>query len=64
LTFQDAALGLMIVNVKTKESFSFIAAQVLTLLQPGESESIEWDQCGLDGIQVKEREYKLGSANS
>ena len=59
LTFPDAALGLMIINIETKESFSFIAAQVLTLLQPGESKSIEWDQCGLDGIQVKEGEYRV-----
>jgi archaellum component FlaG (FlaF/FlaG flagellin family) len=59
LTFPDAALGLMIVNVETKESFSFIAAQVLTLVQPGQSKSIEWDQRGLDGIQVKEGEYRV-----
>jgi len=59
LTFPDAALGLTIVNVKTKESFSFIAAQVLTMLQPGQSKSIEWDQRGLDGIQVKEGEYRV-----
>jgi hypothetical protein len=59
LTFPDAALGLMIINVETKESFSFIAAQVLTLLQPRESKSIEWDQRGLDGIQVKQGEYRV-----
>ena len=59
LTFPDAALGLTIVNVETNESFSFIAAQVLTLLQPGQSKSIEWDQRGLDGIQVKEGEYRV-----
>jgi hypothetical protein len=57
LTFPDAALGLMIANVETNETFSFIAAQVLTLLQPGQSKSIKWDQRGLDGIQVKEGEY-------
>jgi hypothetical protein len=59
LTFSDAALGLMIISVETNESFSFIAAQVLTLLQPGQSKSIEWDQRGLDGIQVKEGEYRV-----
>jgi hypothetical protein len=59
LTFPDTALGLTIVNVETKERFSFIAAQVLTLLQPGQSKSIEWDQRGLDGIQVKEGEYRV-----
>jgi hypothetical protein len=59
LTFPDAALGLMIINVETKDSFSFIAAQVLTLLQPGESKSIEWDQRGFDGIQVKQGEYRV-----
>jgi len=59
LTFPDAALGLMIINIETKESFSFIAAQVLTLLQPRQSKSIEWNQHGLDGIQVKEGEYRV-----
>jgi len=59
LTFPDAAFGLMIINVETKESFSFIAAQVLTLLQLGQSKSIEWNQRGLDGIQVKEGEYRV-----
>ena len=59
LTFPDAAMGLLIENVDTKESFGFIAAQVLTLLQPGQSKSIEWDQRGHDGIQANEGEYKV-----
>ena len=59
LTFSDAALGLMIISVETNQSFSFIAAQVLTSLQPGQSKSIEWDQHGLDGIQVKQGEYRV-----
>ena len=59
LTFPDPAMGLLIENVDTKESFGFIAAQVLTLLQPGQSKSIEWDQRGHDGIQANEGEYKV-----
>jgi archaellum component FlaG (FlaF/FlaG flagellin family) len=59
LTFPDAALGLLIENVDTKEIFGFIAAQVLTLLQPGQSKSIEWDQRGHDGTQADEGEYKV-----
>jgi archaellum component FlaG (FlaF/FlaG flagellin family) len=59
LTFPDAAMGLLIENVDTKESFGFIAAQVLTLLQPGQSKSIEWDQRGHDGTQANEGEYKV-----
>jgi hypothetical protein len=44
---------------ETKESFSFIAAQVLSSLQAGQSKIIEWDQRGLDGTQVKEGEYRV-----
>jgi hypothetical protein len=59
LTFPDAALGLTIENVGTKESFGFIAAQVLTSLKAGESKSVKWDQRGLDGIQVSRGVYKV-----
>jgi hypothetical protein len=59
LTFPDASLGLMIENIKTKESFGLISAQVLTSLEPGQSTSLEWDQHGLDGSQAKAGEYKV-----
>ena len=59
LTFPDAALGLMIENVGTKESFGFIAAQVLTLLHPGETKNIELDQRGLVRFQLNNGEYKV-----
>jgi hypothetical protein len=46
LTFPDAALGLKIENLDTKERFGLVAAQVLTTVEPGQSEKIEWDQKG------------------
>jgi hypothetical protein len=46
LTFPDAALGLRIENLDTRERFGLVAAQVLTTLEPGQSETIEWDQKG------------------
>src|SRR5215204_282588 len=59
LTFPDASLGLLIENIKTKESFGLISAQVLTSLEPGQSTSLEWDQHGLDGSQAEAGEYKV-----
>ena len=59
LTFPDASLALLIENIKTKESFGLISAQVLTSLEPGQSSSLEWDQNGLDGSQAKAGEYKV-----
>jgi hypothetical protein len=59
LTFPDTSMGLLITNVATKENFSFVAAQVLTTLQPGQSKSIDWDQRRFDGIQANEGEYKV-----
>jgi hypothetical protein len=59
LTFSDASLGLLIENIKTKESFGLISAQVLTSLEPGQSTSLESDQHGLDGSQAKAGEYKV-----
>src|SRR5215208_2773599 len=59
LAFPDASLGLLIENIKTKESFGLISAQVLTSLEPGRSTSLEWDQHGLDGSQAEAGEYKV-----
>jgi hypothetical protein len=59
LTFPDASMGLLIANVATKENFSFMAAQVLTTLQPGQSKNIDWDQRRFDGTQAEEGEYKV-----
>lgn len=59
LTFPDASLGLLIENIKTKESFGLISAQVLTSLEPGQSTSLEWDQHRLDGSRADAGEYKV-----
>lgn len=41
-TFPDAALGLQVQNADTGTSYSVMAAQVITDLDPGESKTITW----------------------
>ena len=41
-TFSDAALGLQVRNVDTGQTYSVIAAQVVTDLEPGETKTITW----------------------
>ena len=41
-TFPDAALGLQVQNTDTGTSYSVLAAQVITDLDPGESKTITW----------------------
>jgi hypothetical protein len=59
LIFPDATLGLLIENIKTKESLGLISAQVLTSLKPGQSTSLQWDQHGFDGSQADAGEYRV-----
>lgn len=44
MTFPDAAFGLEIENVQTDTKYSVSAAQVITELAPGESETVTWDE--------------------
>jgi hypothetical protein len=41
-SFPDAALALQVKNVDTGDSYSVMAAQVITDLEPGESKTITW----------------------
>lgn len=57
LAFPDAALGLKIENLDTGERFGLMAAQVLTTVEPGQSQKIEWDQKRNIGNQVTEGSF-------
>src|SRR5215212_8243898 len=57
LSFPDATLGLKIENLDTGERFGLMAAQVLTTVEPGQSQKIEWDQKGNIGNQVTEGSF-------
>jgi|SRR5581483_1922971 len=46
LSFPDSSLGLQIQNVNTGDSYSIIAAQVITELEEGQSKVITWNQEG------------------
>jgi hypothetical protein len=49
LVFPDSALGISIMNLDTGDSFSIIAAQILTPIEPGESRQIEWQDAATAG---------------
>ena len=57
LTFPNSALGLTIRNVASKELYPILSSQVITILSPGDSKSLEWDQMGNDGNQAPSGNY-------
>ncbi len=57
LTFPNSALGLTIRNVASKELYPILSSQVITILSPGDSKSLEWDQMGNDGNQAASGNY-------
>jgi hypothetical protein len=63
LTFPNSALGLTIRNLASNELYPILSSQVITILNPGDSKSLVWDQIGLDGNQVPSRNY-MASVNS
>ncbi|HEX2306536.1 MAG TPA: hypothetical protein VHH33_09635 [Nitrososphaeraceae archaeon] len=63
LTFPNSALGLTIRNVASNELYPILSAQVITILGPGDSKSLEWDQMGIDGNQAPSGNY-TASVNS
>lgn len=63
LTFPNSALGLTIRNLASNELYPILSAQVITILSPGDSKSLEWDQMGIDGNQVPSGNY-TASVNS
>ena len=63
LTFPNSALGLTIRNLASKELYPILSSQVITILVPGDSKSLVWDQIGLDGNQAPSGNY-MASVNS
>jgi hypothetical protein len=63
LTFPNSALGLTIRNLATNELYPILSSQVITILSPGDSKSLEWDQMGINGNQAPSGNY-TASVNS
>lgn len=63
LTFPNSALGLTIRNLETNELYPILSSQVITILGPGDSKSLRWDQMGIDGTQAPSGNYSA-SVNS
>jgi hypothetical protein len=57
LTFPNSALGLMIRNLATNESYPIYSAQVITTLNPNESSSVIWDTVASNGNPVPPGDY-------
>jgi hypothetical protein len=66
LTFPNSALGIMIRNLATNESYSIYSAQVITTLNPNESSSVIWDPVASNGNPVPLGDYiaSVGSGSS
>lgn len=63
LTFPNSALGLTIRNLASNELYPILSSQVITILSPGDSKSLEWDQMGINGNQAPSGNY-TASVNS
>jgi len=63
LTFPNSALGLKVRNLASNELYPILSSQVITILGPGDSKSLQWDQIGIDGNQVPSGNYSA-SVNS
>lgn len=61
LTFSDASYGLKISGLDGTLLYSPISAQVISVLEPKEEKSFEWDQIKNDGDPVLEGTYKISS---
>ena len=61
LTFSDASYGLKITGLDGTLLYSPISAQVISVLEPKEEKSFEWDQIKNDGDPVLEGTYKISS---
>jgi hypothetical protein len=66
LTFPNSALGLLIRNLETNESYPIYSAQVITTLNPNESSSVIWDPVAANGNPVPPGDYiaSVGSGSS
>ena len=63
LTFPNSALGLTIRNLASNELYPILSSQVITILGPGDSKSLRWDQIGVNGNQAPSGNYSA-SVNS
>lgn len=63
LTFPNSALGLTIKNLPSNELYPILSSQVITILGPGDSKSLRWDQIGVNGNQAPSGNYSA-SVNS
>jgi len=63
LTFPNSALGLTIKNLASNELYPILSSQVITILGPGDSKSLRWDQIGVNGNQATAGNYSA-SVNS
>ena len=61
LTFSDASYGLKISGLDGTLLYSPVSAQVISVLEPKEEKSFEWDQIKNDGDPVLEGTYKISS---
>jgi len=61
LTFSDASYGLKISGLDGTPLYSPVSAQVISILEPKEEKSFEWDQIKNDGDSVLEGTYKISS---
>lgn len=57
LTFPNSALGLTIKNLASNELYPILSSQVITILGPGDSKSLRWDQIGVNGNQAAAGNY-------
>ena len=62
LTFSDASYGLKISGLDGTLLYSPVAAQVISVLEPKEEKSFEWDQIKNDGDSMLEGTYKISSS--
>ena len=62
LTFSDASYGLKISVLDGTLLYSPVAAQVISVLEPKEEKSFEWDQIKNDGDFMLEGTYKISSS--
>jgi len=61
LTFSDASYGLKITGLDGTLLYSPVSAQVISVLEPKEEKSFEWDQIKNDGDRILEGTYKISS---
>ncbi len=61
LTFSDASYGLKISGLDGTLLYSPISVQVISILEPKEEKSFNWDQIKNDGDSMLEGTYKISS---